>query len=254
VNLHKYPRTQHLEGSRLQPGDEDLAQVQFAELAGRHLVVEEKLDGANAALSFDEEGKLWLQSRGHFLTGGWRERHFAPFKQWAAEHAAVLHERLGPRYVLYGEWLFAKHTIFYDALPSWFLEFDILDGETGEWLSTPRRRDLLRGTPVVPVPVLREGPARRLDELTALVSRSLYKSDRWRERLEAAARARGLDPDRLVQETDPSDDMEGLYIKLEEEGRVVGRYKWVRKSFLTTVLDSGSHWLSRPILPNEVAA
>jgi hypothetical protein len=253
VNLHKYPRTRHLEGSRLQPGDEDLAQAPFSEVAGRNLVVEEKLDGANAALSFDEEGKLWLQSRGHFLTGGWRERHFAPFKQWAAQHSAALHDRLGHRHVLYGEWLYAKHTIFYDALPSWFLEFDVLDRESGEWLSTPRRRALLAGSPVEPVPVLRQGPVRRLDELTSLVGRSRYKSDHWRDRLAEIGRAHGLDPDRLVRETDPSDDMEGLYLKLEEEGRVVARYKWVRASFLTTVIDSGSHWLSRPIVPNGVA-
>jgi ATP-dependent RNA circularization protein (DNA/RNA ligase family) len=153
-DLHKYPRTHHVEGSRLQPGDEDLAQVPFSALAGRHLVVEEKLDGANAALSFDASGRLWLQSRGHFLTGGARERHFNLFKQWANENAAALHAALGARYVLYGEWLYAKHTIFYDRLTSWFLEFDLLEIETGRFLSTERRRALLAGAPVASVPVL----------------------------------------------------------------------------------------------------
>ena len=253
MKLYKYPRTHHLSGSRLQPGDEDLDQVAFAEIAGRPLVVEEKLDGANAALSFDSDGKLQLQSRGHFLTGGGRERHFAPFKQWAAEHAAALYERLGSRYTLYGEWLYAKHTVFYDRLPAWFLEFDILDLESGEWLSTPRRQALLDGSAVHQVPVLRTGPARKLEELTALVGRSLYKSNDWRSRLETAATERGFDAARVMQETDPSDQMEGLYIKVEEDGCVAARYKWVRASFLTTVVDSGSHWLSRPIIPNEVA-
>src|SRR5919204_4474294 len=110
--LHKYPRTLHLEGSRLQPGDEDLETVPFAELAGRFVVVEEKLDGANAGLSFDADGRLRLQSRGHFLTGGARERHFTLFKQWAHTHAARLRQALGSRYLLYGEWLYAQHTIF----------------------------------------------------------------------------------------------------------------------------------------------
>jgi hypothetical protein len=252
VNLHKYPRTHHLEGSRLQPGDHDLEQVPFSAIAGRHLVVEEKLDGANAALSFDEAGRPWLQSRGHFLTGGYRERHFAPFKQWAAEHSAALFERLGSRYTLYGEWLYAKHTIFYDLLPAWLMEFDVFDREQSEFLSTPRRRLLLEGLPVHSVPVLREGPAHKVEELSSLVARSLYKSDDWRMQLEEAARARGLEVERVLAETDASDEMEGLYIKLEEEGRVVGRYKWVRMSFLTTVIDSGSHWLSRPIVPNLV--
>lgn len=70
-----------MEGSRLQPGDEDLSQIPFSDIAGRHIVVEEKYDGANSAVSFDRDGALLLQSRGHYLTGGWRERHYNLFKQ-----------------------------------------------------------------------------------------------------------------------------------------------------------------------------
>ena len=50
LSILKYPRTPHLEGSRLQPGDEDLSQIRFSEIAGRHLVVEEKCDGAKRYL------------------------------------------------------------------------------------------------------------------------------------------------------------------------------------------------------------
>ena len=38
-SIVKYPRTPHIEGSRLQPGDEDLSQVPFGEIAGRHIVI-----------------------------------------------------------------------------------------------------------------------------------------------------------------------------------------------------------------------
>lgn len=78
--IRKYPRTHHIEGSRLQSGDEGLAAIPFDELVGRHLVIEEKLDGANSAISFESDGMLLLQSRGHYLTGGAREAHFAPLK------------------------------------------------------------------------------------------------------------------------------------------------------------------------------
>jgi hypothetical protein len=64
--------------------------------------------------------------------------------------------------------------------------------------------------------------------------------------------AKGLDAERVWKETDRSDLMEGLYIKVEEDGRVVERYKYVRASFLTSVLDSGGHWLKRPIVPNQL--
>ena len=251
--MYKFPRTPHLQGSRLQAGDEDLAAIPFAALAGCALVVEEKVDGANAAISFADDGTLRLQSRGHYLTGGDRERHFALFKTWAAAHQVPLRRRLGTRYVVYGEWLYAKHTIFYDRLPHYFLEFDVLDLETRQFLSTPRRRELLQGLPLVSVPVLHEGIVARLPQLTALVGRALYKRPDWRDRLRASALERGLDADRVLRETDAHDDAEGLYIKHEAEGRVVGRYKWIRASFLTSVLDSGTHWLNRPIIPNALA-
>jgi hypothetical protein len=217
-------------------------------------VVEEKLDGANTGVSFDAAGRLWLQSRGHFLAGGAREKHFDLFKRWAYAHADALRAALGHRYVVYGEWLYAKHTVFYDRLPHYFLEFDVLDSESGAFLSTERRRELLRGLPLVPVPVLRAGPLDDPAELTALVGRSLYKSERWRDRLAEVVAARGLDPEPVWRETDPSDLMEGLYVKVEERDRVVGRYKFIRASFLTAVLDSGSHWLRRPVVPNQLGA
>jgi hypothetical protein len=254
MRLHKYPRTFHLQGSRLQPGDEDLEAVPWSDVIGRYVVAEEKMDGANSALSFDPAGDLHLQSRGHFLTGGPREKHFNLFKQWTNGIAAQLWDRLGPRFVVYGEWLYAKHTIFYDRLPHYFLEFDVLDTETESFLSTARRRDLLAGLPVASVPVLWEGVLTDPGDLLSRIGPSTCKSADWWARLEEQARFRNLDAERIRRETDPSDLMEGLYIKVEEEGQVKARYKYVRADFLTAVVDSGTHWLRRPIVPNTVIA
>ena len=44
-----------------------------------------------------------------------------------------------------------------------------------------------------------------------------------------------------------------MYVKVEASGQVVERYKYVRASFLTSVVESGSHWLQRPIVPNQLA-
>jgi ATP-dependent RNA circularization protein (DNA/RNA ligase family) len=251
--LYKYPRTPHIEGSRLQPGDDDLDCAPFADLQGKYIVVEEKLDGANAGVSFSRDGRLLLQSRGHYLDGGARERQFALFKTWATTHQQKLWEMLTGRYVLYGEWLYAKHTIFYDMLPHYFFEFDLLEIETGEFLSTDRRRELLRGSPIISAPVLWRGLARSVEHLQSLVTRSLYKSGGWRDRLLADAQSRGQDIELIRRQTDNSDLSEGLYIKVEAEGRVVERYKFVRASFLQAVSDSGSHWMDRPIIPNQLS-
>ncbi|MDE6588842.1 MAG: hypothetical protein K2K53_00555, partial [Oscillospiraceae bacterium] len=58
--------------------------------------------------------------------------------------------------------------------------------------------------------------------------------------------------DRQCRETDASDLMEGLYLKVEEGGKVVDRLKFVRASFTQTVEASQSHWLDRPIVPNRL--
>jgi len=254
MKLHKYPRTRHLQGSRLQPGDEDLDAAPWSEVLGRYVVAEEKMDGANAGLSFGSDGKIRLQSRGLFLAGGAREKHFNLFKQWSNCIGAELRPLLDERHVMYGEWLYAKHTIYYDELPHFFLEFDILDIRAGEFLSTARRRELLKDSPVKPVTVLWEGVLTKSEELLQLIGPSRHKSPEWRANLEREIRARKLDLDRIRMETDPSDAMEGLYIKVEEAGRVAARYKYIRADFLTAVADSGTHWLRRPIVPNGVVS
>lgn len=251
--IHKYPRTPHIEGSRLQPGDEDLSQIPFSEIAGKHLVIEEKLDGANSAISFDENGELLLQSRGHYLTGGYRERHYNMMKQWAMVHKDVFYKVLGNKYIMYGEWMYAKHTVYYDALPHYFMEFDILDRENRVFLDTPSRHELLKDLPVVSVPVLGTGIYKTKDEMLKLLGRSNYVTENRRESLYQSALKLGLDPERNCNETELSGLMEGLYIKVEENGQVADRLKFVRAAFLQCVDFSETHWIDRPIIPNQLA-
>ena len=252
--MYKYPRTQHIESSRLQPGDEDLDAIPFSQISSEYLVIEEKVDGANAGISFSEEGKLLLQSRGHYLTGGFRERHFSLFKQWANVFAQPLFEVLGSRYVLYGEWLYAKHTIFYTDLTHYFLEFDIYDKAEKFFLDTPSRKKLREGLPfIIPVKVLYEGEVKKLKELVDLVGVSLFIRNQHFELLSQVCQSLKLKENLVKQETDPSPLMEGLYVKVEKDGRVVRRLKWIRPSFMTSVIQSNSHWLDRPIIPNQLA-
>ncbi|MEO1289875.1 MAG: RNA ligase family protein [Chloroflexota bacterium] len=253
LEIYKYPRTYHLEGSNLQPDDDGMGGVSFKAIAGRYLVVEEKMDGANTAISFDETGNLLLQSRGHYLIGGPREKHFALFKQWAYTHMTSFYEVLGNRYIMYGEWLYARHTIFYNHLPHYFMEFDVLDKETGQFLSTAKRQQLLGNLPVVPVKVLASKKFDNYDEVLDLITPSYFIQGNHVQILRDACQQMGLDADRAEQETDNTGLMEGLYLKVEEDGIVQERYKYVRGDFLTKILESNTHWLSRPIIPNQLA-
>lgn len=252
MEIYKYPRTRHIEGSRLQIGD--MADDKpLSELAGQHLIVEEKLDGANCAVSFDTDGNLLLQSRGHFLQGGGRERHFALFKTWAAAQTHVLHPVLGHRFVMYGEWMYAKHTVFYDRLPHYFMEFDVLDRDNGVFLSTAARKSLLTGLPVMPVPVVHAGEVTSVDYLNAMVRPTPYKSDNWRDGLAKAAVQSSSRPDMVDQQTEDSDLAEGLYLKQEEADHVLDRFKFVRSDFHQAIQAADGHWQDRPILPNTLA-
>lgn len=249
--LYKYPRTQHIEGSGLQAGDEDLDVIPFQEFAGRYLVVEEKMDGANSAVSFGPDGKLLLQSRGHYLMGGEREKHFDLFKAWARRYTAELWDVLSDRYVMYGEWLYARHSVFYTDLPHYFLEFDLFDKTSEDFLSTQRRREMLAHAPfVASVKMLHAGTVPSMQALKDMVGPSHFIAPDYLRRLEAICQERHLDARQVLAETDQTGLMEGLYIKVEEDGLVQERYKYVRAGFLQTVLNSHSHWLDRPIIPN----
>lgn len=250
-NIHKYPRTYHLDGSGIQRGDEDLTVVPVRSLLGRYVVVEEKMDGANSAISFSEDGCLLLQSRGHYLTGGPREKQFHLLKPWAYRYANELWEVLGARYILYGEWLYAKHTIFYTDLPHYFMEFDMYDKEKDVFLSTELRGTFLVALPfIVSVKVLYEGQVSSAQQLVDMIGPSHFISEGHLERLRTLCQKKGYNVAQVLKETDSSSLMEGLYLKVEEDGVVQERYKYVRKSFLQTVFDSESHWMDRPLLPN----
>ncbi|MFY1989198.1 RNA ligase family protein [Achromobacter xylosoxidans] len=254
LELFRYPRTPHLEGSRLQEGDHGHDHVPYRELRGLRLVVEEKLDGANTGISFSPAGELLLQSRGHYLVGGGRERQFNFIKAWAQAHAGWLLQRLEDRYVMYGETMSKKHSVFYDALPHHFFEFDVLDRRTGQFLSTAARRELLAGGPVLSVPVLYDGLApARLADLKALLRPSLAKTARWRDAFEATVRREGLDLALAWKQCDKSDLSEGLYLKVEADGQTLGRYKWVRADFVQAILASEKHHSEQPYVPNQLA-
>lgn len=250
TKMYKYPRTYHIEGSRFQPGDEDLDSIPFSAIANKYVVIEEKVDGANAAISFSPDGQMLLQSRGHYLTGGEREKHFNLFKQWAYSHASEFWEVLGSRYILYGEWLYAKHTVFYDYLPHYFLEYDVLEIEQQQFLSTNSRKNLLAGLPLVSVPILMTGILQSKKQMMNLLGESNYIQPGHIEKLRLLCREKGLDEERSLKQTDTSSTIEGLYIKVEEDEIVKARYKYVRASFLTAILQSEGHWLNRPIIPN----
>lgn len=249
--LIKYPRTSHLEGSGIQKGDDSA--VSLAQIAGVFVVVEEKFDGANCGISF-HDGVLRLQSRGHFLTGGARERHFNLLKQWASAHEPALYGLLGDQFIMFGEWMYASHSIFYDRLPHFFLEFDIYDRQRGVFLDTASRHAMLYRSPVVSVPVVHQGLGQPKKQwLEQMIRPSLGRSDDWMEQMQIQLIRNKQDPQQWKDRLDMAQVSEGLYLKHEEGGVVQARYKFVRTTFTQTIIDNDEHWQKRPILPNQLS-
>jgi len=185
-----------------------------------------KVDGANCAFFFDAGGAIHGQSRGHELDlsqRGGRERHFNLFKDWLNAHADRFLERLEDRYIVYGEWMQACHSVFYDDLPHLFLEFDILDLKEDRFLSTAARRELLRGLQIVSVPVLYQGEFISTGHLSSFIRRSRYKTENWRESLSKTLERENLNPERTLGKIEDLDLAEGIYGKIEQDGWVIDR-------------------------------
>jgi hypothetical protein len=231
----KYPRTPHLFGSKGTDDDKHLGRKESeAFIADRSLIVEEKIDGTNVGIHFTTRGRMVLQCRGHEITEGMHPQYDL-FKQWTSVKRPVLEAMLGNRFILYGEWLYAKHSVHYRALPHYFFEFDLYDKDAAQFLDLATRLQMLDGTGLHTVPVLHRGPA-TAEELRALIGPSAFGS--------------AFD-NPISGRTDQL--MEGLYVRTESGGHVTGRAKMVRPEFVEKVKQS-EHWQHQAIVPNRLAA
>eukprot|EP00775_Hariotina_reticulata_P007222 gene7222-7435_t len=159
--MNKFPRTPHLAalGSGVTRDDLVMDGSEAAQfLAHPSLVIEEKVDGTNLAISFHgPDYQLHLQHRGRIITPG-SESQYAKLQSWIDKRKAQLIAALGTRYVLYGEWLAAQHSVSYTHLPDLFLAFDVLDTTNNRFLCKSDRDIILNEANVWPVRCIAEGP------------------------------------------------------------------------------------------------
>src|SRR5262249_8512722 len=156
------------------------------------------------------------------------------FKQWTSVKRPVLEKMLGGRFILYGEWLYAKHSVHYRKLPHYFFEFDIYDKDMGAFLDLATRLKMLAGAGLQKVPVVHRGRV-KVEELQSLIGPSAFDS---------------VFDNPMTGKTD--DLMEGLYVRTEANGRVSGRAKLVRPEFVEKVKQS-EHWQHQKMVSNLLA-
>jgi hypothetical protein len=219
----KYPRTMHLHGSKLAKDDKMLGREETDDLLARddvEFVWESKLDGTNVGIWF-EGSDVFFQNRNHVLGTG-EHPQYGPFRAWAYTFMSELSDVLGDRRVMFGEWCYAVHTVEYRRLPHYFHEFDVYDAASGKFLDTPSRRALL--SPLVDLGIICQVPVMKAGRMTLGEARKLaYAHAVYGE-----------------------DKAEGLYLKVEKGGEVVGRYKLVRDEFIQALVES-DHWRHKPV-------
>lgn len=216
----KFPRTAHLAwlGKAPPRGDKMLSPTEATALLERPVIVEEKVDGACIGFSVGSTGAIRVQNRGAYLTPN-SPAQFRPLWPWLARREAALREALGSGLILFGEWCYARHTVAYDALPDWFLAFDVYDRSDERFWSRARRGELAARLGLASVPLLAAGCYDR------------------------AGLERLLGPSRVG-----SAPMEGIYLRWEEGPWLTVRAKLVRASWLP---HDEEHWSRRPIVPNR---
>jgi len=137
----EYPRIPHLDKKISNMTHDDIqleGKIQFP-ITGW---VQEKLDGANMGVSWTS-GPV-IRNRNNILKKGYIKKEtpaklqFRSSWNWLHAHnkdIQKLSKSLMTPVTVYGEWLYAKHSIYYDRLPDLFIAYDIYIPEDDEWLS-----------------------------------------------------------------------------------------------------------------------
>lgn len=203
----KYPRTMHLPWS-LGITDDDKV-LKDNPLYGKIVVVTEKMDGENTTLYNDHIHARSLDSRHH------------PSRDWVKQFWSTFRHEIPDGMRICGENLFAKHSIYYEDLPSYFMGFSVWIGD--ECLSWDDTLEWFELFGITPVPVIWEG----------------YLCQGTIETIED-----------VWHEMKQTGEHEGYVIrlcdsfKMDDFGTSVA--KFVRKNHVQT----DTHWMNGPVIPN----
>jgi hypothetical protein len=201
----KYNRTNHLPWS-LGRTEDDKVLKNLSVFQGRRVVVTEKMDGENTTLYSDGLHARSVDSKNH------------PSRNWLKSFHAGMQSDIPEGWRVCGENMFARHSIGYEELSSYFLGFSVWNeknvclswGETEEWFH-------LLG--VEPVRVLYQGVWDE-EKIKAL----------WNESM--------------------SEKMEG-YVVRTEDAFPYGKFKEnVAKFVRPTHVQTQTHWMHQEVVPN----
>lgn len=138
---------------------------------GDYIVVQEKIDGANFSIRYnEEEDAIASFSRKNFLN---YENNLRGAWNWAQKlDKELVKEVLGTNLVLFGEWL-CSHTIVYpeDKYQNAYF-YDVYDVEAKQYLEQDKVKDIVNRLGLIYVPVFYEGEFISWEHLHQFVGRT----------------------------------------------------------------------------------
>lgn len=143
MKRYKYPRTYHFSFSPGRSSDDKIFNDYEQYFKDKEVVITEKMDGENTTIYND-------MCHARSINSAHREYH-----SWLLNYARSFQYMLNDGERVCGEYLFAKHSIYYENLPSYFMVFSIWNGEQClSWEDTVKRCKELN---LITVPVLYKG-------------------------------------------------------------------------------------------------
>lgn len=202
--MSKYPRTYHLFFSKGASSDDKIAD-NVNSLLGKEIVITEKLDGSNNAIT---NVGVYARSHADFSRNPW------DIKSWDLYHRIKkdLHDDL----FIFGEGMYGIHSIEYSNLESYFYIFGIRDNNIWIPWESVEEYSFLLDTPTVPI--LFKGVLNTEKELRDLVEDLVKKPSKLGGEIEGVV-VRVAD---MFHNDDFSDNVQ----------------KWVRKGHVQTDV----HW------------
>jgi len=151
-----YPRIPHLSAEISRLGFDDFVEESSFPLEG---FVQEKVDAANMGVSWDETAIL--RNRNHILNKGYTKirtpakQQFKSAWNWVHDHEEDIkniEKAWGCKITVYGEWMWAQHSLIYDGIPDWFLAYDIWSVDDKKFIAPLQVEQLLSKTSIHYIP------------------------------------------------------------------------------------------------------
>ncbi len=192
-------------------------------LLSGHVTIEEKIDGGVIGLAWDGNRPLVI-GKHSMIDYDVSQKKVYGLTEWIYDNYEKIAEiPLG--WVVYGEWMRAKHNIHYVDLPDYFIGFDVWDGDKKKFLNIIDRSIFLDAMGFSEVHVIYSGTDLGVEDIICITegvggvgNKSIFNCD---------------------------EIIEGLIIR--NDNGLIGKY--VRREFMESI---DKNWLLSPLVENKL--